>query len=155
MAYKEEDKERIFDHIITEIAEEGRPVRSILKDEGMPSTSTFFQWLEEDKSKAKQYARACEMRADVLFDQMLQIAFTPVEGETKKIVKKGKTEETETTKGDMLGHRRLQVDTLKWSISKLAPKKYGDKVDVTSAGDKLSGTPSVVRVEVVNPDFDD
>jgi hypothetical protein len=155
MAYTEENKEEIFNKIIAEIADEGTPVRTILKRKGMPSSSTFFIWLDEDDFKSKQYARACEMRAEVLFDQMLQIAFTPVEGETKKIVKKGKVQETETTKGDMLGHRRLQVDTIKWSISKLAPKKYGDKMDVTTAGDKINGTPSIVRVEVVNPDFDD
>lgn len=155
MAYSEEKKEEVFSYIIEQIADKGRPIRSILQDENTPSTITFFKWLEESEDKAKQYARACEIRADVLFDEMLQIAFTPEEGETHKRTKKGSVSETEVTKGDMLGHRRLKVDTLKWAISKMAPKKYGDKVDVTTAGDKINSTPSVVRVEVVNPDFED
>lgn len=140
MAYSEEKKDEVFNNIITQIADEGRPIRSILKDNGMPSTSTFFIWLEEDENKSKQYARACEIRADVLFDEMLNIAFTPEEGETQRTTKRGENQETETTKGDMLGHRRLKVDTLKWALSKMAPKKYGDKLDVTSDGDKVSGS---------------
>ena len=37
----------------------------------------------------------------------------------------------------MIEHRRLQVDVRKWMAGKLAPKKYGDKLDVTSAGEKI------------------
>ena len=29
----------------------------------------------------------------------------------------------------MIAHRRLKIDALKWSLSKLNPKKYGDKVE--------------------------
>lgn len=32
---------------------------------------------------------------------------------------------------------RLQVETRKWLMSKLAPKKYGERLDVTSSGEKL------------------
>jgi len=35
----------------------------------------------------------------------------------------------------MLGHRRLLIDTLKWNMSRMNAKRYGDKLDVTS-GDK-------------------
>ncbi len=35
---------------------------------------------------------------------------------------------TETTHGDMIEHRRLQVDNLKWLLSKVLTKVYGDKV---------------------------
>lgn len=33
--------------------------------------------------------------------------------------------------------RRLQVDTRKWLLSKLIPKTYGDKLDLTSDGKTL------------------
>ncbi|WP_241287508.1 terminase small subunit-like protein [Chryseobacterium indologenes] len=144
MAYSEERKNKVFDKIINTIADKGKPIRTILQEKWSPSPSTFFEWLEEDDLKAKRYARACEIRADVLFDEMLHIAFTTEEGETLKMVQKGGKKEMEMTKGDMLGHRKLKVDTIKWALSKMSPKKYGDKIDVTSDGEKVSGSIPVV-----------
>lgn len=159
MAYSEERKEKVFKRIIDAIANDGQPIRNILKEKWSPSPSTFFEWLEQDESKAKRYARACEIRADVLFDEMLTIAFTPEIGETVKQVQKGDgknaKKELEKTKGDMLGHRKLKVDTIKWALSKMAPKKYSDKLDLTTNGDKLQGSASAVKVEIIKPDFDD
>ena len=36
-----------------------------------------------------------------------------------------------------INRHRLKIDALKWAASKSAPKKYGDKVDVTSDGEKV------------------
>ena len=33
---------------------------------------------------------------------------------------------------------RLRVDTRKWIASKLKPKKYGDKIDVTTQGQAIT-----------------
>ncbi|WP_336716287.1 hypothetical protein [Chryseobacterium mucoviscidosis] len=140
MAYTEERKEKVFNKIIDAIADEGRPIRDILKEKWSPSPSTFFQWLDDDEKFSKRYARACAIRADVLFDEMLTIAFTPEVGETVKMVQKGEKKEVEKTKGDMLGHRKLKVDTIKWALSKMEPKKYGDKLDLTTDGDKLNSS---------------
>jgi hypothetical protein len=41
--------------------------------------------------------------------------------------------------------QRLQVDTRKWLLSKLAPKKFGDKIEVS--GDPAN--PLVQRIERV------
>lgn len=140
MAYTVEHKEKVFNKIIDAIADDGRPIRDILREKWTPSTSTFFEWLEADEEKAKRYARACEIRADVLFDEMLTIAFTPEIGETVKMVQKGNRKEMEKTKGDMLGHRKLKVDTIKWALAKMAPKKYQDRLDVTSDGEKINSS---------------
>ena len=32
---------------------------------------------------------------------------------------------------DATNHRRLQIDTRKWLLSKLLPKKYGDKLEIS------------------------
>ena len=32
---------------------------------------------------------------------------------------------------------RLRVDTLKWKLARMQPKKFGDKMDVTSDGQKI------------------
>lgn len=131
MAYEKEHKDQLFEKICLEI-ESGRSLRSILKeDEDMPSSSTFFIWLNEDAVKSKRYELATDLRTDDLFDQIVEIAFNTEEGTTTKETERG----VEITTGDMLGHRRLKIDALKWSLSKLNPKKYGDKTETKLIGD--------------------
>ena len=125
MAYDKEKIEIIFTQICEQI-EIGRSLRSILKeDDNMPSSSTFFIWLKEDALKSKRYELATDLRTDILFDEIIEIAYNVEEGTTTKETERG----VEITTGDMLGHRRLKIDALKWSLSKLNPKKYGDKVE--------------------------
>lgn len=140
MAYTEENKNEIFDKICTEI-ESGRSLRSILKtDENMPSSSTFFIWLKEDDLKSKRYELATDLRTDALFDEIVEIAYNIEYGETTKTSDKG----TEITVGDMLGHRRLKIDALKWSLSKLNPKKYGEKLQQEHSGE-IKTTPTIIK----------
>jgi len=129
MAY---DKELVFKSILSEI-EEGASLRSVLSKEGMPVRSTFFEWLKDSEEKSNHYAKSIEARADSMFDEMLEIAYTTESGETVKTTMNG----IETTTSDMLGHRRLKIDTLKWVLSRMNPKKYSDKLDLTTGGEKL------------------
>lgn len=148
MAYTQDDIDNLFEHICIEI-ETGRSLRSILKqDENMPSSSTFFIWLTESELKSKRYELATNLRTDALFDEIVEIAYNTEEGETTKVNSKG---EIETTTGDMLGHRRLKIDALKWSLSKLNPKKYGEKLDLTSKDEKLNNIPKTLEVTIVKP----
>lgn len=126
MPFTQETADVICDRIAN-----GESLRAICQDAEMPATSTVCKWLSENSSFAEQYARAREIQADTLFDQILHIADTPVLGKKVKIGSDGKTEETE---GDMIEHRRLQVDARKWMAGKLRPKKYGDKLDVEHSG---------------------
>ena len=129
MAYSVEEIERIFDLILERI-EEGEALRSILKDNGMPSTSTFYIWLESNETKSKQYARACELRADSIFDEIIEIA----DDSSYDVIV---TDRGEVENKEFVSRSRLRVDARKWIASKLNPKKYGDKIDHTSGGEKL------------------
>ena len=71
--YTELEKNNIFEIIIQEI-ENGKALRNVLKQDKMPSTQTFYKWLTEDEIKSKHYACACELRADILFEEILEIA---------------------------------------------------------------------------------
>ena len=95
----------------------GESLRSIVSDEGMPTRSTVHKWLDENKLFSDQYARAKDNQADTLADEIMFIA------DNAEDVQKA----------------RLQVDTRKWIASKLKPKKYGDKLDMTTGGQKLEG----------------
>lgn len=124
MAYSETDKKSIFNSVIKNI-EKGSALRSILKKDNMPSSQTFYKWLEEDKKKSKRYAHACEMRADNIFEDILSIA----DNNTKDII----TDQDGNNRvdKDVVQRSRVMIDARKWYLSKLNPKKYGDKVDTT------------------------
>ena len=133
MAYSEIDKTRIVNEVCGRILS-GEAVRNIMKDSTLPDFSTLLEWVSVDEIKSKQYARAMEIRGELLFEEMLEIADTTEEGTVIETDDQGRIKERV---GDMLGHRRLRVDTRKWYLSKLNPKKFGDKTDLTSGGEKI------------------
>ena len=70
--------------------------------------------------------RAREAQADAFAEEIIDIADTPLERER---VEEGSNKDGvfgRTVREDMLGHRRLQVDTRRWLMAKLQPKKYGN-----------------------------
>lgn len=109
----------------------GASMRKACRDLALDN-ATVYADLRADEDFSRQYARACEVRADDMFDEMIEIADTPVRGEFRKKLKDGTEEVTEE---DMLGHRRLQVDTRKWALARMNPRKYGEKVQVGGAED--------------------
>jgi len=96
----------------------GESLRKICKDDEMPVRKTIHLWLlDEDKKEfLHQYETASNIRADELFDELEDIADN----------KKGEVQRD-----------RLRVDTRKWYLSKVLPKKFGDKLDFTSDGKPL------------------
>ena len=101
-------------------------------DNSLVSARTFHRWLELSPVLRQRYARAKERQADFLAAEIVRIADTPRQGIKVKTDAEGNRE---TTEGDMIEHRRLQVDARKWYASKLAPKKYGDKIEVDQKGE--------------------
>lgn len=89
---------------------EGRSVHSICKDKDMPSRPTFYKWLADNKSFLNKYNAAVEQRADYHFDEMIDIA-DKVEPESAEVAK-----------------ARLQIDTRKWIVARMRPRKYGDNI---------------------------
>jgi hypothetical protein len=89
----------------------GESLRAICKSEGMPPESTVRTWAIDDREGfAAQYARAREAQMDALAEELIDIADDV-----------GKTDED-------VQRSRLRVDTRKWLMSKIAPKRYGDKI---------------------------
>ena len=141
MAY---DREIVFNQIIQEI-EDGASLRSILKRVEMPSSTAFFEWLDNDKDKVLQYTRACEKRAEGIFEDILEIADN-THNDTI-ITDKGEIPNTE-----WIARSRLKVDSRKWMLGKMNPKKYGDKIDHTTDGEKINQNISILSI---NPFIDD
>lgn len=105
---------------------EGEWLNAICRSDGMPSAGTFLQWVAEDPGLAERYARARSVLMDVTAHGMILLADEQNVGE--KTVSKQWGEEV--TKGDMIEHRRLQIETRKWLLARLAPHKYGERTHI-------------------------
>ena len=144
MAYSKEQIESIFKEICNQISEEGKSIRKVLLQEDMPKSEVFYKWLDEDEEKSKQYARACSKRADVIFEEIVTIA--DKQGKDVIVTEDGK----EITNHNVVNRSRLMVDARKWVVSKMNPRKYGDKVDITSGGKKIKDPVYQVREVIVD-----
>ena len=108
----------------------GETLRSICRTEGIPPESTVRQWaLQDTGGFYAQYAQARDLGLDCMADQLFDITDQPLIGE--KTRERGGKVEIET--GDNVDRARLMVDTRKWYLSKLAPKRYGEKLHLAGA----------------------
>lgn len=123
MAYSQKEIESIFNDIVKLISEDGLSLRKAI-DKNNISTQTFYRWLEEDAIKSKRYARATEIRADRIFDEILDISDSQ-EGDVYE-----DSDGVIRTNHDIINRARLRVDSRKWILSKMNPKKYSDKIQV-------------------------
>jgi hypothetical protein len=98
---------------------DGESLKGICEDKDMPARSTVHMWLANNEAFMDKYAKAKDTQADTLADEMQYIADNVIADK------------------DAVAKARLQVDTRKWVAAKLKPKKYGDKLDMTSGGEKL------------------
>jgi len=143
-AYSEKEKTEIFDDICEKIIN-GKSLRSVLRELN-PSIapSTFFIWLREDISKSKQYEISTKERSELMFEEMFDIADDSVNDYIKKEVN---GIEIEVLNTENIQRSRLRIDTRKWALSKMNPKKYGDKTDITTNGEKITNIPIIEWVK--------
>ncbi len=108
---------------VCEAIANGQSMRGVCREKGMPSLSTVFKWIREIPEFTQQYARATEERTEAHAEDTLEIS--------DNSVKLAQSVDPKAA-GAVVQAARLQVDTRKWLMSKMKPKKYGDKLDVTS-----------------------
>ncbi|UGA46650.1 terminase small subunit protein [Bradyrhizobium quebecense] len=127
---------------------EGESLRSICRDEEMPGLSTVFLWLSKDKAFVEQYARAIDARSTVMEEEILQISDDAsgdvIEGEDGSV----------KVNAEFVARSRLKVDTRKWLMARMSPKKYGDKLTTEVTG--ADGGPikqEISRIELVAAPF--
>ena len=118
--------EVLFNEVIDEIAENGKSLISALK--GRISSATFYDFMDENNDRLKKYARATELRAEKMAEETLEIA--DCIGDDVMILPDGRVVENQK----VINRDRLRVDTRKWLLSKLHPKKYGEKISQEVTG---------------------
>ncbi len=123
----------------------GESLRSVCRSDDMPAMSTVFLWVSKHESFSEQYKLAMASRADAMFEEILDIAD---DGQNDWMEKQGKEGESIgwVLNGEHVQRSRLRVDTRKWALSKMMPKKYGDKIEPVEVNDDNEITINVRRV---------
>jgi hypothetical protein len=124
----------------------GESMRTVCADDDMPAMSSVFKWLREYQEFTEQYARAKQESADAMAEEILDISDN---GSNDWMERNYGEESVWVTNGEALQRSRLRVDTRKWLMAKMKPKKYGEKLDVTSDGKAIKGN------TVIFADFDE
>ena len=108
---------------------------------GMPNPDTVYLWLFKHPEFSEMYRDAKRYQMEVLNEQCRQIADTPrpamVIKEKRDPVDKTRVLERETTTTDAIRHRELQISTRHWEMGRLAPERFGEKVQVETRGDSI------------------
>jgi len=117
---------------ICDLIADGQSVRAIMKDRKMFCRAEFYKMVDKDEELKDHYARAMSDRADHLFEEILTIS------DSQEYDVSTKEDGTEVINHNVINRNRLQVDSRKWILSKMNPKKYGDKVDVTTDGKAIN-----------------
>jgi hypothetical protein len=117
---------------ICDLVSNGVNLRRVCRMEGMPAWRTVYDWVVARPDFAARLARAREMGFDALAEEALEISDTPRLG-AKKVFSSGAGEDDDSmtvTEEDMLGHRKLQIETRLKLLAVWDPKRYGNKVQV-------------------------
>lgn len=137
------ERDKVFLDIIQQI-ELGRSLKNILDDESsLIDRSTFYRWLNDNPERIELYKRATEIRADNIFDDMLDLADDGTKDYYYDV--NGNRQQSMVA----VNRSRLQLDTRKWVLGRMNPKKYSEKLDITSGGDKLKVVP-IIGMQIIN-----
>ena len=108
----------------------GTPLTLICEPEAMPAPNTVWDWQQKDRAFSDAIAHARASGFDRIAWDALRIADTPVIGVEITVKPTG----DEVRKADMLGHRRLQVESRLKLLAKWDPKRYGEKITQEHSG---------------------
>lgn len=135
MAVSDENRakaERVFARM-----REGLSLRKACVAEGV-HRARVHEWADADPEIADHYARARTELQDAIAEEIIDIA-----DEEPGMTATGGTD------SGAVAHQRLRVDARKWLLSKLAPKRYGERVEL--AGDPDAPIKTHLTVEFVKP----
>lgn len=111
--------------VICERLAAGESLNRICKDDGMPAESTVRLWAKEDRDGfAAKYARAREEQWQHWAEEILDIADDS--SNDYMLTEKGMA-----FNGENVKRSALRVEARKWTLSKMLPRVYGDRMALT------------------------
>lgn len=130
MPYTPEQRATICAALLQGIAD-GKSLREICRAPDHPPKWTILTWLNADADLAAQYARAKSEGLEALADEITDIA----DNASNDWMERSYGDQAAwVANGEAVRRSHLRIDSRKWILSKLVPKKYGDKLDVAHSG---------------------
>lgn len=110
----------------------GESARQICRDETMPVLSTVMLWLTQaDKVFfSDQYDKARQWQADYYADEIVDIA----------------DELCVDADSNSIQRAKLQIDSRKWKVSRMSPRRWGDKQGIDHTSSDESFKPTVITL---------
>jgi len=105
----------------------GKSVSTVLSEKGMPNWTVFQAMLAHDASLNAAYEKAVQNRADKLADEILELSDEQMPAGLEGAMASAWVQQ-----------KRMQVDARKWIASKLKPRTYGDRIDMTVRDERIS-----------------
>lgn len=115
--------------IICDLLSDGMSLRKVCERDDMPHKVTVLRWLRDIESFRTQYARAKDEAADSLADDIQDIGDKVLAGEYEP------------------NAARVAIDAKKWTAAKLKPKKYSERLDLTSGGEKFDRSMTMAEID--------
>ena len=105
----------------------GKALSTVLREPGYPTWSNFQAMVSQDAKLTAAYEKAVQDRADRLADEILQLSDEPMPDGLEGAMASAWVQQ-----------KRMQVDARKWIASKLKPRTYGDRIDMTVRDERIS-----------------
>lgn len=115
----------------------GSSIRTVCKLDGMPSVQTIFNWFKAYPDFLEQYTRATQERSEAMAEDIMDISDDGVNDWMEIHYGNDPNNTSWKVNNEAVQRSKLRVDTRKWLMSKMVPKKYGDKIDMTTNGKDL------------------
>ncbi len=120
--------EEIADKVCKAFANSDKGLRKTLEaDPELPAFGTVKDWVAKHSSFSDKFAQAKRQQLENMAEDIVDLA-----------------DRDDLDPND----KRLRVDTRKWLLTKLMHRTYGDKLDVTSGGEKLAVPPHQIDARV-------
>lgn len=134
--------DELADKVCLAIASTPRGLAHVCAADDMPSPSAVYKWLASEPDFVEKYLRAREAQSHLLLDECMDIA----DDGTNDFVM---TDKGPALDRDHIARSKLRVETRMRMAGKLNPKRYGDKLDLSSSDGTMtpSREPSYKLVE--------
>lgn len=107
-------------------------LKQIAADPRMPSERTIVRWLADKRNVQfrEDYYYARRVQAELLVDEIFEIADDTSDDWVEDTNKDGEFIGYKVN-NEAIQRSRVRIDTRKWYASKMVPKIYGDKQEIT------------------------